>query len=306
MRESTEHPRVWVVLVLMLATLITGALAAPPAAAVPAGSATPPVPGCKAVSLTVSPGPITHTATWLTPGDRLWVTATGTVYPGGVNPDGIIRNGSRVYTLQARSGYGDTWSDVGTAGWVANRNSASGPISFRILGTTPDHPGSFWGSFALLYTLCESASMPRSQWVPGRVQALHSSKCLAVRGSVHATGVTQEDCVGPELGGPNVRWTVRPTGNGYAEIVANDNGMCLDVAHASLAHAAAVVQGTCWGGTNQQWSFLPIGDDGYYLVVARHSGKCLDVAHISPSAGARVVQGNCWYGTNQMWRFADW
>jgi hypothetical protein len=311
MKQPTRgRTRPRIVLVLMLVMVMTGASSAPASADVPAGTATPPVAGCRAVSLTVAPGPITHTSTWLTPGDGFRVTATGTLYPYGVGPDGMVLAGTaqRAFTLQARVGYGDAWSHVGTAGPVTNTGSATLPVSFRILGTTPGSPGWFWGSFTLDYTLCESGSMPRSRWVPGRVQARHSSLCLAVRGHAHATGVTQEDCVGPELGGPNVRWTVRPTGDGvHAEIVAAHDGMCLDVAHASRAHATPVVQGTCWGGANQQWRFQEITDDpGYYLVVARHSGMCLDVAHVSTAAGGRLVQGICGAGANQRWRFTNW
>ena len=83
-------------------------------------------------------------------------------------------------------------------------------------------------------------------------------------------------------------------------LVARHSGKCLDVAYASTAHAANVVQGTCWGGTNQQWTLRP-NSAGYYEIVARHSGKCLDVAYASTAHAANVVQGTCWGGTNQHW-----
>jgi hypothetical protein len=85
-------------------------------------------------------------------------------------------------------------------------------------------------------------------------------------------------------------------------IVARHSGKCLDVAWASTAHAANVLQGTCWGGTNQQWTARPVGG-GYYEIVARHSGKCLDVAWASTAHAADVIQGTCSGGTNQHWRF---
>jgi hypothetical protein len=85
-------------------------------------------------------------------------------------------------------------------------------------------------------------------------------------------------------------------------IAARHSGMCLDVAGASTAHAADVIQGTCSGGTNQQWTTRPVGG-GYYEIVARHSGMCLDVAFASKKHAADVIQGTCSGGTNQQWRF---
>jgi hypothetical protein len=88
-------------------------------------------------------------------------------------------------------------------------------------------------------------------------------------------------------------------------ITARHSGKCLDVAHAQIAHAAPVVQGTCWGGANQQWTVRPVGNSSgdYYEIVVRHSGKCLDVAHASTAHAVPVVQGTCWGGANQQWRF---
>ena len=86
------------------------------------------------------------------------------------------------------------------------------------------------------------------------------------------------------------------------QIVARHSGKCLDVSYASQAHAAPVVQGTCWNGTNQQWTPRPVAG-GYYELVVRHSGKCLDVAYASLAHAAPVVQGTCSGGTNQQWTF---
>jgi hypothetical protein len=76
----------------------------------------------------------------------------------------------------------------------------------------------------------------------------------------------------------------------------------LDVAYASLAHGADVIQGTCWGGANQQWYF-GAGTNGFYEIRARHSSKCLDVANASTTHAADVIQGTCSGGANQKWRF---
>ena len=86
-------------------------------------------------------------------------------------------------------------------------------------------------------------------------------------------------------------------------IRARHSAMCLDVAYASTEHAASVVQGTCWYGTNQQWGLVSAGN-GFFQIVARHSGKCLDVAHASEEHGANVVQATCSGGANQQWGLA--
>jgi endoglucanase len=92
--------------------------------------------------------------------------------------------------------------------------------------------------------------------------------------------------------------------NQYYEVVALHSGKCVDVANASVAHAASVVQGTCWRGGNQKWRLQDAGN-GYYDIIVQHSGKCLDVANASLAHAAPVVQGNCWGGANQRWRLNE-
>jgi hypothetical protein len=90
----------------------------------------------------------------------------------------------------------------------------------------------------------------------------------------------------------------------YYELIAIHSLKCVDVANASVAHAAPVVQATCWGGGNQKWKFRDVGG-GYYEIVVQHSSKCLDVAYASLDHAAPVVQGDCWGGTNQHWRLNE-
>ncbi|QES51953.1 hypothetical protein DEJ50_33110 [Streptomyces venezuelae] len=95
-----------------------------------------------------------------------------------------------------------------------------------------------------------------------------------------------------------------PVDRGFFLIKARHSNMCLDVAHASMAHAAPVVQARCWSGHNQQWRLVPQGDGRSFKIQARHSNLCLDVAHASRKHGAPVVQANCSGGSNQVWWFA--
>jgi hypothetical protein len=83
-------------------------------------------------------------------------------------------------------------------------------------------------------------------------------------------------------------------------MLARHSGKCLEVADASIDDGANMVQGTCDGSANQQWSFYLVGGNSY-LAVARHSGKCLEVADASIDDGANVVQGRCNGDDNQRW-----
>jgi len=95
----------------------------------------------------------------------------------------------------------------------------------------------------------------------------------------------------------------------WYQVIARHSGKCLDVANASLKHAANVIQGVCGGPAayNQQWRIRYVeGGDGAARVIARHSGMCLDVAYARLEHGANVVQGVCGgagSGANQLWRF---
>jgi hypothetical protein len=133
----------------------------------------------------------------------------------------------------------------------------------------------------------------------------HSGMCLDVAYASTADGanVVQGTC----WNGANQRWTTRPVGNGFYNIVAGHSGKCLDLVrnssgNPSTAHAANVVQRTCSGGTSQQWRFSN-NRDGFFSVIARHSGMCLDVAYRSFTHAAPVVQATCSGGDNQQWRF---
>ena len=99
-------------------------------------------------------------------------------------------------------------------------------------------------------------------------------------------------------------WDYAPT---YipGQLIARHSGGCLDVAHASRALGAPVIQARCWGGLNQQWTIVPLGHQ-IYQVRARHSNQCLDVKNAVSAHGAPVVQAPCMGPTyyHQLWRFA--
>ncbi|CAL9568810.1 MULTISPECIES: RICIN domain-containing protein [unclassified Streptomyces] len=115
--------------------------------------------------------------------------------------------------------------------------------------------------------------IPQGDGLRFKIQARHSNMCLDVAHASrrHAAPVVQANC----SGGSNQVWWFAPAQgraplvnssigrvphiDNSAAIVADHTGMVLDVAHASRAHAAPVVQATLGAGRepglNQLWRF---------------------------------------------------
>ncbi|MET7848543.1 RICIN domain-containing protein [Streptomyces avermitilis] len=79
----------------------------------------------------------------------------------------------------------------------------------------------------------------------------------------------------------------------------------------STADGPAVIQYTCNGATNQQFTLNPVtalGNSHDYQLVAVHSGECVDVSDVSTTAGAKIHQWTCDAASvlntkkNQIWR----
>ncbi|GAA4837394.1 ThuA domain-containing protein [Kitasatospora terrestris] len=74
-----------------------------------------------------------------------------------------------------------------------------------------------------------------------------------------------------------------------------------DVAGASTADDAKVVQWPAAGSANQKWKLTDTGD-GTYTLTAAHSGKCLDIpAGGTATNGTKLDQTTCTGGANQKW-----
>lgn len=85
-------------------------------------------------------------------------------------------------------------------------------------------------------------------------------------------------------------------------VFAKHSGKALDVAGASKANSAQIIQYDHHGGENQVFFVEPVGG-GHYRIVALHSGKVLDVAGASNSNGAKIIQYEWHGGDNQRFRF---
>ena len=128
--------------------------------------------------------------------------------------------------------------------------------------------------------------------------ARHSGKCLDVYAASVDDGATiiQYAC----HGGPNQRWRLERTGDGYVRLIATHSGKALDVDGASTDNGAFLIQWPSHGGTNQQWQLQAVGD-GYFTITARHSGKLMDVDHALTTDRATVLQWPAHGGLNQQW-----
>ena len=85
--------------------------------------------------------------------------------------------------------------------------------------------------------------------------------------------------------------SVPPTGpaNGTYTIASVHSGKCMDIAGASKADSAQVVQNTCNGTKSQNIAVKNMGG-GWYRLLDKNSGKAIDVAAASTADGAKVQQ----------------
>jgi hypothetical protein len=83
-----------------------------------------------------------------------------------------------------------------------------------------------------------------------------------------------------------------------------NSGKCTDVGGGSLADGGDVIQWTCHGRANQQWTVKDLGT-GYYELRNVNSGKCLDVYQSGTADGTDVDQWRCNGQSNQQWKFVS-
>lgn len=82
------------------------------------------------------------------------------------------------------------------------------------------------------------------------------------------------------------------------------SGLVLEIAGASTANGAKLVQGNRTYAANQQFRFVDAGG-GYHRIEVRHSGQVLDVYGKSTANGADVIQYPSNGQANQQWQVLD-
>lgn len=93
--------------------------------------------------------------------------------------------------------------------------------------------------------------------------------------------------------------TPAPT-SGTKALTAKHSGKCLDVSGLSTLNGAPVIQWSCNGGANQQWTLKDTGN-AKYQIVSKSSGKCLDVTNGSTADGTALQQNTCAVTPKQLW-----
>jgi Ricin-type beta-trefoil lectin domain-like/Bacterial Ig-like domain (group 2) len=98
----------------------------------------------------------------------------------------------------------------------------------------------------------------------------------------------------------NQEWQIQPTDSGYYQVVnlnalnLTGNLLVWDVTggQSATADQVKIQLWGAWGGTNQQWMPVSLGN-GAYNFVARNSSKCLDVPDASTAVYTQLQQYDC-------------
>lgn len=108
-------------------------------------------------------------------------------------------------------------------------------------------------------------------------------------------------------GGHAIRFTrVVATPSGATRMRVQESGLALNVAYASTANGAAIVQWPAGGDPNNYFSVVPLGD-GYVRIVGQQSGRDIVILDAGVSPGAVAIQHD--YGNpsvrNDEWLLED-
>jgi hypothetical protein len=140
------------------------------------------------------------------------------------------------------------------------------------------------------------------------LKGLQSNRCLQVAGlwgqgaEDNGAGTELWDC----MSGSKQRWILRDRGAGKYWLQNVNSRMCLAVSGGSVGNDASLVQVDCSASaTEQQWEFVPVGDDGMFELRNVKSGKAATVAGGGTGNAALVVQYTNTHAANQAWRLVD-
>jgi hypothetical protein len=83
-------------------------------------------------------------------------------------------------------------------------------------------------------------------------------------------------------------------------ITALHSGKAVEVFDFATSNGAFVVQWGYWGGANQKWKLVPVGN-GYHFILSVHSRKHVSVEGESKLENARIVQDEPTNSLSQQW-----
>jgi hypothetical protein len=76
---------------------------------------------------------------------------------------------------------------------------------------------------------------------------------------------------------------------------------CMDDPNSQTATGVQLIQWSCNGGTNQNWTFTPVSGTSATYTVTSFAGLCVDVSGKSTADNAKIIQWTCNGQTNQEW-----
>jgi hypothetical protein len=77
------------------------------------------------------------------------------------------------------------------------------------------------------------------------------------------------------------------------------SGLCLDDPNSQTTTGVQLIQWTCNGGTNQNWTFTLVSGTTSTYTITSFAGLCLDVSGRSTADNAQIIQWTCNGQTNQ-------
>ncbi|NUR49206.1 MAG: family 43 glycosylhydrolase [Hamadaea sp.] len=90
----------------------------------------------------------------------------------------------------------------------------------------------------------------------------------------------------------------------FSSTLVNQNSRtCADLPNGSATNGTQLILWTCWGGSNQNFTFTPVtGTTDQYAIHTVTNGSCVDVNGASTADNAAVIQWTCHTATNQRFR----
>ncbi|MFC8765912.1 RICIN domain-containing protein [Streptomyces sp. NPDC057193] len=131
-----------------------------------------------------------------------------------------------------------------------------------------------------------------------RLLSVRSGKVLDVNSTVDGTRIQQWT----DQNTANQQWRLRPTGDGYYELVNRNSGKVLGIVGDATAQAAAAEQQTDSPSASQEWRIDEVSGSGAVTFTSRRSGQVLDVSGGSTAQGAAIIQYPGRGSANQQWR----
>jgi hypothetical protein len=83
------------------------------------------------------------------------------------------------------------------------------------------------------------------------------------------------------------------------KLINRNSGKALDVAGQSTTNGANIAQWDYWGGNNQKWNIVGVGN--YYRITNINSGKSMEINSASTANGGNAAQWDYNSGNHQQW-----